>query len=209
MSGETAPALLSGLSAASTRLTDISYSPPADLPFDDWAVDVYVLGRIQARIPFYLGDAIIFGQNAFGEEYSQALDPDELGLSMQTIYNYVWVCRAIPPERRRPELSWEHHKIVAGQIPDLQDYWLERCIKEHLSTRELRDAMSGKSMEIVEENEFGRSPRKLLGEFLLLPLVSAEERGAWLERLTKREEEALQESAEEAIETLQSLVELL
>lgn len=197
------------LSRLSERLTDISYSAPTDISFDDWSADVYLLGRFQARIPFHLGDAIIFGQKAFGEEYSQALDPDELGLSMQTIYNYVWVCRAIPQERRRPELSWEHHKIVAGQVPDLQDYWLERCVQEHLSTRELRDVMRGKSIEIVEENEFGRSSRKLLGEFLLLPLVSAEERGTWLEQLTKREEEELQEAAEGAIETLQSILELL
>lgn len=205
LTGETGLALSSGREAVEKIFSGISYQPAQDITFDEWTVDVFVLCRWGGRVQFYIGDAIIFGQKKFGESYSQALNPDDLGMEMQTIYNYVWVCRAIPPERRRGELSWEHHKLVAAQPPDLQDYWLARAAEEHMSTRELRDAIRGKLPGEEKVVDFARTKAVLLGEFLMMPMVSEEQRDEWLGGLTNKEREVLAGEMGQALLVLENL----
>lgn len=62
-------------------------------------------------------------------------------------YSQAWLTSAllvsqrVPPELRRPALSWGHHEVVAGMEPDDQDQWLGRAHREGWSIRVLVQAI--------------------------------------------------------------------
>jgi hypothetical protein len=102
----------------------------------------YALGSARGSIPFWIGDYINQGEDAFSERYSQALT--HFGqIDYYTVANYASVCRRVPARidrkrHRRDELSFSHHDAVAAQTHKKQAFWLERAIKEKLSSKELR-----------------------------------------------------------------------
>jgi hypothetical protein len=76
--------------------------------------------------PWWVGDAILYGEDCFGEKFSQGVDVTRL--SAGTLANIVTVCRRIPSERRRAELSFSHHVVVTHLSPEEQIRWLARAI---------------------------------------------------------------------------------
>lgn len=111
---------------------------PKNLPFEKWEQIVAWLQTTAESIHWWLGDALNYGEQAYGEKYTQATDLTRL--SVGTLANICWVCRRFPPDRRRPKeaLTFSHHQEVAGVPEAEQNYWLDRSIEEGLSTAELR-----------------------------------------------------------------------
>jgi hypothetical protein len=120
---------------------DTQLSLPDDLEFDAWENLGSTLIRFARSNAWWLGDWANYGERNYLEEYSQALDAEEHRKELHTVQNYKWVADAIPPERRRAELHWTHHEIVAAMTPDDQDIWLQRAIDEDMSTRDLKKAI--------------------------------------------------------------------
>lgn len=83
-----------------------------------------------------MGDWLVYGQERFPERYRRAVE--ETTLDYQTLRNYAWIARKFPPDRRRAELSMQHHAEVAALRPDEQDSWLERAQLHGWSRNELR-----------------------------------------------------------------------
>jgi hypothetical protein len=188
------------------EFTEVGWIPPEHLAYQEWEGHTFAVSRIGSAINFFIGDAIIYGQDNFGETYSQVVD--ELGLDMQTVYNYVWVARSIPIERRVIGLSWEHHKIVAGQVDDLQDYWLARALEEGWSTRDLRGAMKGNPPALLENTDgFVRPTKTLIVEFLMLAIASDDDATEWLRGLSDAESEKLAGELEYVEEKIEALTE--
>jgi hypothetical protein len=121
-----------------------------DLPFPAWDQLGGTLIRFEESNAWWLGDWALFGERHYGEEFSQALDAERYSKSLHTVQNYRWVADAIPPARRRGELSWTHHEIVASMTPEDQDLWLQRAVDEELSTRDLRKAIKDSQAIEVE-----------------------------------------------------------
>src|SRR5437763_13692793 len=65
---------------------------------------------------------------------------EDSGYSYPALANFDWVARAIPPERRRRELSCSYHLMVASQPVEKQDRLLRAAIKNKWSVRQLREA---------------------------------------------------------------------
>jgi len=122
----------------------------------------FVMARMRGSVPFWIGDYVNGGEDTFGERASQAMI--HFGeREYQTIANYASVCRRVPArlgrkKHRRDELSYSSHEAVAKLDHDEQAYWLERAVKEGLSSTELRrlinekdvDPLTGKSVyEII------------------------------------------------------------
>lgn len=110
------------------------------LEFDEWEELGDMLKYWGSSINYLLGDWLNYGEREYGEKYAQALEDTEYEL--QTLRNYAYVCRQIPLERRRPELTFSHHAAVAGLDDQEQDILLGRAIDEKMGVRELRKSVS-------------------------------------------------------------------
>jgi hypothetical protein len=109
------------------------------LPFDAWCdagTRITLLGNASA---WWLGDWIVFGQRKYGRRYKCALTITRL--DYQTLRNYASVARRFPPERRRRDLSFQHHAEVAALDDEAQDRWLDAAQAGHWSRNELRRRM--------------------------------------------------------------------
>lgn len=63
------------------------------------------------HVGFLIGDVIRFGTRAYGEKYDQAMA--STGRALSTLKAYVNVASHIPPEMRKPRLSFSVHREVA------------------------------------------------------------------------------------------------
>ena len=112
------------------------------LDFDEWEQVGTYMREMNRAIGFVLGDWLNWGEETYGEKYSQAFDGDSTEFEYQTLRNYAWVCAAIPMKRRRESLSFSHHMEVAACEPDQQDALLTQAEEEGWNTKELRRAVS-------------------------------------------------------------------
>lgn len=119
------------------------------MPFDKWMAFGRFLGNVNRSARWWIGDWLIFGEQAFGQEAAQAVEAttaeryDEAervtGLAHDTLLNIVRVCSGIPRSRRRPELSFSTHEPVVTLEPEEQTHWLQRAIEEGWTRSELRE----------------------------------------------------------------------
>lgn len=79
-----------------------------------------------------------WGNKHSGSKYDEA--SKRTGLSVTTLRDISYVCRAIPLERRHPELSFTHHAAVirAAESDKEQDEWLEEAKEEERSSKQFR-----------------------------------------------------------------------
>jgi hypothetical protein len=116
-------------------------------PQDTWLNVVHQLTtmfesshRLHVRVMFLLGDALTFGEAAYGEEYAQAIDLTRkvLQLSEKTIKNASWICASIAPSLRRETLTFSHHEVVAPLDPEEQSEFLDQAESENLTVFALK-----------------------------------------------------------------------
>lgn len=182
---------------------------PATVTWDEYVEIGRRLGQVATASRWWIGDWILIGEALFGEAQAQALDAT--GLSEEYLLRIVRVAKAFPPSRRRPELSWLCHEVVAGLPEELQDEWLDRAVQEGWSDRELRRQLrdrarreagpiyrnperepvlpvSDEDWEEVREEAAQYVERPDYGECVLCarPFLSEEERDAYLARLRRR-----------------------
>lgn len=93
-------------------------------------------GAEKREIPWITGDLMVYGEDNFGEEASQAIDP--VAYDPKTLANRMNVCRAIPASRRRANLTFSHHAEVYKLEYNQQEELLDLAIADQLSVSELR-----------------------------------------------------------------------
>jgi hypothetical protein len=54
-------------------------------------------------------------------------DPDEAKRKYNTLTNWSYVARKVPPQNRDPDLSWSHHRAVAALDPPAQKVLLREA----------------------------------------------------------------------------------
>lgn len=120
------------------------------LPFERWEQMGLFIGRLREASLWWIGAWINHGEAAYGEKYAQALDAT--GLDYGRLRNIAHVEGRVALPRRRDNLSFYHHELVAKLPPREQTRWLDKAEKAEWSGRELRDALveSGK-IETVEQ----------------------------------------------------------
>lgn len=132
-------------------MTDLEVSPSYDLssiglrlkdpnlPLEDFQQICWMLGRFHEAVRFAIGDALIQGEELYGQEAFQAFEA--LHLSEVGMAEYRRVAEKVPRSRRRKDLSWSHHRAVAALEPAAQKEWLKRCSEESMSHHQLRDEL--------------------------------------------------------------------
>ncbi len=121
---------------------------PADLNFEEWQRTGETLGRIGRACQWWIGDWLNYGERAYGEKYSQAMEAT--GLDYETVRNYAWVADHVETVRRRTVLSWSHHQEVAALAPPDQERWLTSAEANGWSKAQLRRQIKGTSQEDAE-----------------------------------------------------------
>lgn len=106
---------------------------PANLSLERTEAVGRMIGFYHDSLQWAIGDYILFCDSIFPEESSQL--SEALGISEESRRQYVRVAQAIPRVDRRKELSWSHHRFVAGK-PDQQE-WLERAVENQWTKRDL------------------------------------------------------------------------
>jgi hypothetical protein len=112
---------------------------PSEMSFDSWrelGSQVVLVANCSA---WWLGDWLVYGEQAYGDRYEQAITDTSLGY--KTLRNYAWVARKFPMSRRRDNLSFGHHAEVAALHDDEQDVWLGRAEHSNWSRNQLRERL--------------------------------------------------------------------
>jgi hypothetical protein len=120
------------------------------MSFDSWTAVGRRLGRVSSASAWALGDWLLFGERMFRGRYRSAVAASDL--DYQTLRNYAWVARSIPPSRRRNALSFQHHTEVAALSEPEQDLWLRRAEAGHWSRNELRRQLAGRATPAPQES---------------------------------------------------------
>lgn len=119
----------------------IALQLPKELTFEKWAEIGQLVVRVANASAWWIGDWASRGQWDFGTKYREVIEAT--GLDYQTIKNYAWVCGKFDWSRRRDQLSFGHHAIVAALPQREQDSWLDLAERETLSVRALQAAVAG------------------------------------------------------------------
>ncbi|MFJ8211241.1 LmbU family transcriptional regulator [Streptomyces sp. NPDC096033] len=112
----------------------MTFSPA--MPQRAWEEIGSQLRDLASSSAWWLGDWLLFGENAYSGRYREAVG--RTGLDYQTLRNYAWVARRFEQHRRRDALSFAHHAEVARLARPEQDYWLRRAEEQRWSRNELR-----------------------------------------------------------------------
>lgn len=132
-------------------LTPVSLELPEGVSLEAWGGLLPRIEQISNGTNWWLGDILLYGENAYGELYSQYL-PDDLATA--TAYKTArWVASRIAPERRRPELSWSLHREVAPCESVEQDLLLDLAQAEGLSVRALRKVIADRKGSGTKERK--------------------------------------------------------
>ena len=110
-----------------------------DLPYAKFEALCVLLGKMHEAVRFAIGDAIMLGEQLYGEKAYQAFEG--LGLSEDGRREYLRVSQRVPRSLRRKDLSWSHHRAVASLDVPEQRLWLKKASDEQLSHHALRDAL--------------------------------------------------------------------
>jgi hypothetical protein len=126
---------------SSFRLLSNGVVPIGNPTYEQWESAIKFVQRSEQAVHFWLGDLLNLGNNLYGEKYTQAVELT--GFDYGTLANDSSVARAIPQPIRKPELSFEHHRVVAKLNPEDQEKWLDKAVDENLTVKELRRELNG------------------------------------------------------------------
>jgi N6-adenosine-specific RNA methylase IME4 len=108
---------------------------PADLPIEDWVALGADLHCIEDQHQFWIGDWWRFGNRRYGESAALA---ESIGIPLKTLKNVARVAARFEVSRRRDDVTWSHHEVVAGLPSDHADALLERAATQGLPVVKLR-----------------------------------------------------------------------
>lgn len=110
------------------------------LTFPEWVQLGRSLTEVGDSMAWWVGDWIEQGTVVYGGKYEAALEV--MPLEQGTLHNYALVARRFAESsRRREDLSWGHHQVVAALDAPLADEWLATAASSGWSVHELREQL--------------------------------------------------------------------
>src|SRR5437870_1515924 len=79
----------------------------SDVTFETWQLATLELLEASHKVSFWVADALAFGEGCFGDKAKTLVRAGSW--AYQTAANAASVARAVAPERRHSNLSFEHH----------------------------------------------------------------------------------------------------
>ena len=123
--------------------TKIGLNIQKNISYEDWQKVGGLIVQIYRSSQWWIGDWLNFGENKWGEMYSQALESTPY--SYRTLATAKWVSNKIEMARRRETLSFSHHKEVAALEPAEQIKMLKKAEENGLTHKDLRLLINNKN----------------------------------------------------------------
>lgn len=120
-----------------TQTTEISWEPGRDLTYEEWYQVGMTLNLIGRAMNWWIGDHLNYGEDHFGESFSQIIDDHLQSIPTETLKKLKAVARRYHKSRRVPELSWSHHFRLAYTEPAIADKILAIAEEYSLSVRDV------------------------------------------------------------------------
>src|SRR5215472_10616575 len=118
------------------QLTQTGLLLPANLPFEKWQSVLERLQGMEFSVMWWLGDCLRYGERAYGEKYRRLMRPI-MPIRQSLMRNGV--AGRFEISRRRENLTWSHHREVAGIEDDAeQDAVLDAAETGGWSKKRLR-----------------------------------------------------------------------
>lgn len=148
-----------------------------DLSYDSLEGIVSAGAILHSAAKFWIGDALNFSEQAYGERYAQMEAATRM--DHHSLENIASVCRKVARSRRREELSFSHHGVVARLEPNEQVEWLTAAVENDWSVSEFRDHVR----DAVPPKPRGEQPawtgsEQPQGELMTLTAVEETEKNA-------------------------------
>lgn len=128
-------------SAEPGQLTPVGFLLRDGIAFDDWLKIGGQLARIERSYRWWVGDWLRYGERAYGDRYEQAIA--STGLDYSSVTSCKYVASSVDFCRRRQNLSWSHHELVAPLEAAGQEKWLSRAEAETWTREQLRANIRG------------------------------------------------------------------
>lgn len=167
----------------------------AELSFNDWRTLMERLLAVGERALWSIGDARVYGER-FSKDYHDALE--QIDASSRLVQPASRVVRAFPHARRRDQLSFDIHELVASLDEDEQESWLDDAERQGWNRRQMQLEL-GSALERVPVAAISV---RAVGELRELCVRAAERRGMqpkeWVTSVLEkaaREELAIAEAA--------------
>lgn len=125
-----------GPSDRRVTLSPIAWTATQELDFQSWEAEGRRIGAISRGSSWWIGDWLLYCADTWGERYSEARRIT--GMDPKTLRNIRWVAASIEPSRRRGQLSYSHHELIAGLEVSEQEHWLDRAEADRLTVEDLR-----------------------------------------------------------------------
>ena len=123
--------------------------PEKKVPVEKWLSYGAKLRTIPGAVRWAIGDWLNYGENKYGEMYSQAYTL--FGeYSESSIRHMRRVAAYIPLVRRRTTLSWSAHSEVASLPQVEQEHWLDELDKG-MTRYDLRLSLNGREPKETHE----------------------------------------------------------
>lgn len=120
----------------SGALTKTGLVIPPTITLERYEALGHLLGEMHQVVQWAIGDWLNAGEHLFNDEWSHV--SESLGIGEDARMQYQRVARQIPIERRRPELSFSHHRCVAAMKDERRrDELLEQAVVKGWSVVEL------------------------------------------------------------------------
>lgn len=134
--------------------TELSWRPQPGITYEEWEAVLYRLLSARDLMQFLIGDCLNAGDDLFGEDAAQALDPERD--DYHKLRKWRQISRAVKFEIRISNLTWSHHYLVAPYSPQAQQILLAQAIEYNLNVAAFRDHI--KDFFLVSE---GKAPRTI------------------------------------------------
>lgn len=133
------------------KITPVQLELFPGLPIKRWSQTLAKVAQIRDGGNWWVGDALNYGEEHFGESYAQAAS--DTGLSEDTLMTLKYVAIRVEPINRIKELSWSHHREVAKFPAEEQREWLAAALKNGWNVRELKEALRKKGRRKASEKD--------------------------------------------------------
>ncbi len=140
--------------------------------FEQWEEVGKFIQKAGGAVHFWIGDLLNYGEQKWGEMYTQAMEMT--GFDYKTLADDKYVANKVPISRRRENLSFSSHREVASLSPEKQEEFLEKADREGLHSKEIRALVQGKRIEELIKPKYSVDYCEEHGKWCFVPGDSLE-----------------------------------
>lgn len=104
--------------------------------FEQWEEVGKFIKKAEKSVHFWIGDWLNYGEQKYGEMYSQAIDATDY--NYQTVANDKWIANRIKLSDRAETLGIKHYQNIASLDEDTRKEWIDKTVENNWSVSELK-----------------------------------------------------------------------